>query len=148
MLSSSPAHPVLVLQEHVILEQHLLQPGCAHEPPRGLLLPSGRHPWRSVTLSLSLCMIPSHCPVKMTSVSFLLEFKTHKQKVILQLRSCYNILKHRTNIVNILCRYCHLIHSVRLLSRNDSSTRSSELLMVEHPAVEVVCCSRSVRGEM
>lgn len=45
---SSSAHPLLVLQEHVLLEQHLLQPGRAHEPPCGLLLPSGRFPWRSV----------------------------------------------------------------------------------------------------
>lgn len=44
----SSAHPLLVLQEHVLLEQHLLQPGRTHEPPCGLLLPSGRFPWRSV----------------------------------------------------------------------------------------------------
>lgn len=50
--SSSSAHPVLVFQEHVILEQHLLQPGCAHEPAGGLLLPSGGCAWRLVFLFL------------------------------------------------------------------------------------------------
>jgi len=44
----SSAHPVLVLPEHVLLEQHLLQPGRAHEPAGGLLLPSGGTPRRSV----------------------------------------------------------------------------------------------------
>lgn len=53
--SSSPAHPVLVLQEHVLLEQHLLQPGGPHEPARGLLLPFGRCPWRSVARQCVEC---------------------------------------------------------------------------------------------
>lgn len=53
-LSSSPANPLLVLQEHVLLEQHLLQPGRAHEPARGLLLPSGGCPRRSVSHHLHL----------------------------------------------------------------------------------------------
>lgn len=48
-LLSSPAGALLVLQEHVCVEQHLLQPGCAHESTGLLLLPPGGGAWRSVT---------------------------------------------------------------------------------------------------
>lgn len=42
----SSAHSVLVLKKHVFLEQHLLQPGCPHEPACGLLLPARGGPQR------------------------------------------------------------------------------------------------------
>lgn len=38
----SPACAVLVCSQHVLLEQHLVQPGCADESARGLLLPVQR----------------------------------------------------------------------------------------------------------